>query len=504
MRRWPLGLLSLLAASVPAGAQAPSGRPSPAVIRSALPSVFKVLADDCRSGAGSRAQGRRGTGFAVDVDGTTRLITDLHVVAGCQKLRIEDQQGNRFEVTQGKIRLAEDLALLQNPRSDRSPAVTLQAPPLRLSTRTPQPGEELTVLGYGKTPTPQDKDVRIRAASGATGRADTLTTLIENGATLHALQQQGFPSVDAPILSIQGGIFGGDSGGPIVDAQGAVVGVANGGLKGGMLFITWGFPASAIGALVRSDLSKLPSTSVLCDSLLDEELLAEELPSAPLPNSEPPQVGARSQRKDVRCGSALFTLAAEQTFEKALASADPLSQQHAAMAQMFALKAGKVIPPNKAFEIYLHGPSGATFSIPKGFTLRTVGTDCVARDPQGELEIRAHAEQLSNFLLNAASDGFIFRALDQAHGEQVLANPNFSMMAPIQRADGMIVRRTAGLMGTLPMFQMNRANEMYATHVFRNGTYMGVLVRTLAPNPALRANDFYAALVSVYLSAFSF
>lgn len=170
--------------------------PDPAVAGSALvaqvrPSILKITgsAPACR-------KNREGTGF---VYAPGRVMTNAHVLAGVTEPRVEvgDQQLAASVVLYDPGR---DVAVLRVPGLDR--------PALPFDTEPAEPDADAVVAGY-----PLDGPFRADAAR-------IITRQQANAPDIY-----GDKRVEREIYSIKGLVRQGNSGGPLLDAQGRVDGV---------------------------------------------------------------------------------------------------------------------------------------------------------------------------------------------------------------------------------------------------------------------------------------
>ena len=218
----PRRLLHLLARVDPfppiAGPAAPSQPPSAGVlrdptIRAAADSVVKILGTACGIGV-------EGSGWFARAD---LVVTAAHVVAGEQDtiVQIPGEQGSRPAEAVG-FDVHDDVAVLR--------VAGAHATPLPLA--DPRPGTAVAILGY-------PENGGLDATPGRIGRTAVVLTQ----------DALGHGPVARTITAVAGEVRHGDSGGPAVDASGAVqstifaarIGAASG----------YGVPAS----VVRRDLA---------------------------------------------------------------------------------------------------------------------------------------------------------------------------------------------------------------------------------------------------------
>lgn len=138
-----------------------------------------------------------GSGF---VASPGQAVTNAHVVAGAESVFVHDAQGRRHEAEVVVFDPDADLAVLSVP--------TLQAPVLEISP-TPPPGTMAAFAGH-----PRGGALEIGAAE-VQGTARTAMSSIDDDAS----------SVPVEVLQFAGDVQEGNSGGPLLDGDGEVIGV---------------------------------------------------------------------------------------------------------------------------------------------------------------------------------------------------------------------------------------------------------------------------------------
>jgi S1-C subfamily serine protease len=175
------------------GPATPSAAPDPtigadsAVLR-AGGSVVRVLSTACGLGV-------EGSGWAVQPN---LVVTNAHVIAGADDTTVTTQGGVELAATPVYYSPAEDLALLR---------IEGTLPTLRISSQR-QPGGEAAVLGY-----PENGPYAVEPARVG----DTRETISEDS--------YGNGPISRTITALRGDVRSGNSGGPLVDPRGRVVGV---------------------------------------------------------------------------------------------------------------------------------------------------------------------------------------------------------------------------------------------------------------------------------------
>ncbi|MHA6798034.1 MarP family serine protease [Bounagaea algeriensis] len=164
------------------------------VVREAQQSVVKV-----RGRAYSCGRSLEGTGFVISEH---RVMTNAHVVAGTDQVAIEMGSGE-FQAEVVMFDPRTDLAVLSVPDLDAEAMPFEQQPA--------QPGEDVIALGY-----PLDGPYHA-----SPGRVRERVDL--NGPDIY-----GESTVERDVYTVRGDVRSGNSGGPLIDPEGDVVGVVFG------------------------------------------------------------------------------------------------------------------------------------------------------------------------------------------------------------------------------------------------------------------------------------
>ncbi|MEU4763745.1 MarP family serine protease [Actinosynnema sp. NPDC023794] len=176
------------------------GPPDPAlsanpIVRKLEPSVLKV-----RGRAPSCSRALEGTGFVISPE---RVMTNAHVVAGTTDVTVEVGIGE-FDATVVHYDAQTDIAILAVP--------DLEATPLQFRTDEIAPGEDGIVLGYPLDGPYTASEARVR---------ERIRML--RGPDIYDAQ-----TVTRDVYTVRAKVRSGNSGGPLVDPQGRVMGVVFG------------------------------------------------------------------------------------------------------------------------------------------------------------------------------------------------------------------------------------------------------------------------------------
>jgi len=221
-RRWSnraLAGLALTGAAACGGATAPPIEPAP--VAPAAPEPDDLSPQDIAARVGPSVvrivgKGSLGTGFVVREDGW--IATNLHVIAGSKRLEVRLKDGREFTVVEViAVDRQRDVAVV---RIDAK-----QLEPISLGEREVSVGEPVVAIGH---PLGLSDTVSDGLVSGVREVRDGLQVL----------------QVSAPIAP-------GSSGGPLIDREGKVIGIATAILREGQN-LNFGIPIGYLRALMES------------------------------------------------------------------------------------------------------------------------------------------------------------------------------------------------------------------------------------------------------------
>ncbi len=188
----------------------------------------------------------------------TLIVTALHAVTGAEDIMVYREGNKSSKAVIYKVLKEADLALLRI-------STDLGLSPLQLQEADPNSSKELYVWGFPHgVNTMQGDDIRL---SRSLEKSPTLNSILTGNKLKSELEDQGYPLPIAKILRISSTIQPGHSGAPIMSSNGAVVGVADGGLRGGAARINWAMPANFYVPRLASSIDPIPSSPSLQVSL---------------------------------------------------------------------------------------------------------------------------------------------------------------------------------------------------------------------------------------------
>ncbi len=180
------------------------------------------------------------------------VVTAFHVVAGADTILVE-QRGDTIRVRNAQVvgvLLEQDLALLE--LDDPFPSE-----PLNVHADSVLTDDMLWVVGYPLNLLfPRSRRLHQSAIAATELQANL------NPDSRQQIRELGYPALDIEVLPLEGNLLPGDSGAPIINADGEVVGIGSGGLELGTVGLGWAIPARYLATL-RESLSDEPIVSAV-------------------------------------------------------------------------------------------------------------------------------------------------------------------------------------------------------------------------------------------------
>jgi hypothetical protein len=417
--------------------QTPSVAFSSTLFQKVRNSTVLIDATDCNSAS------REGTGFIwLQLD---QIATALHVVAGCKTITVKSESTSAQRKGRiGKLLVGPDLALIILDSK------LTGMDPMSFATSTPSDTDELQVIGYPEG-IPKMNNTHLRLRSGGLKLRDNVPKFVSD-----KLDVSKSPDPDLEFTSIEGHLLPGLSGAPIVNANGELVAIGDGGLDDGMTGISWAIPV-----LRLNDLATSPDTLAQIPVQLVPQLFAAEK--------------TLTSGFTVSCGNDIFRKTRTVGPDIVQSSDDPNG--------LLVLANGGGIDFSQArWDVYQHKESGATFVVPADAAISSTNGMCIATSSDGTKTLRI-ASRSSGPLLNApgTAPNNVFVAAQQFEMATLGqfgwgVDPRWSYNAPQPRFDGLLVTRKM-LLHYLPGFPPNAPQvdaEVFETLASRNGNFLGV------------------------------
>ncbi|MEP2026612.1 MAG: serine protease [Reichenbachiella sp.] len=174
------------------------------------------------------------------------VVTTLHSVAGMEgNIEVCSTTGKCCSAKVVRVLKEADLALMQLDEN-------LGLNPLTAKNVNPQSTETYFIWGYPHgVYTIQGDEIKF---SRSLNRYPTLSDILTGNKLKQQLMTQGYPLPTAKIYRISSIIQPGHSGAPILTSKGEVIGIADGGLRGGTARINWAMPSEQyLVSLARSN-----------------------------------------------------------------------------------------------------------------------------------------------------------------------------------------------------------------------------------------------------------
>jgi S1-C subfamily serine protease len=183
------------------------------------------------------------TGFRLN--GTQGIITCLHGVAGAVSITASNSSKQLKGLQVKQVDLNNDLALLQSQE-----IMNMNTQGLIKNNRVPFNGAALKVEGYPFG----ISSLNTKTVNAGNPFSNQLKGYIPpDSRSLFELRNSPEPGIE--IYYIEGNLVPGHSGAPLLDPEEKVIGIVNGGIKGGAAGISWAIPVKNISWVMADDVS---------------------------------------------------------------------------------------------------------------------------------------------------------------------------------------------------------------------------------------------------------
>ncbi len=259
----------------------------------------------------------------------------------------------------------------------------------------------------------QDRDFSVGLIQG-----NKIKDLLPSSAKLE-IEKLGFPSLETEITYLKGQLLHGFSGSPIVDFEGKLVGIADGGLENGAAGISWCITVDSLNNLEQSK----ETFTDISQKAVDALFASEEVTS----------------NKSITLKGFTFNKVKTRTFAQ-LDKTGNYSEM--GLYQLLnAFQMGGIQYNEFTYDIYVEQKTGVTVAIPSGIELKGENGSFIASSDDGKNKIfidisTAVNPQLSSLLFeeNIKNSTGIFTWLPDYR---------LSFIQPLVRPDNVIINRKA-------------------------------------------------------------
>jgi Trypsin-like peptidase domain len=414
-----------------------------------------------------------GTGFLVD---SRHVVTALHIVSGAPKIRIRcsTSKPSTGEIPARIVRVLKesDLALLQidQPAAEH---------PLSIETAAPTPGQQLLALGYSLG-APQVQPRPIKAALIRTRLSEIL-----NDNTQYEVRRAGI-NIDARVVHLDGALVPGLSGAPVVNMDGHVVAIGDGGLLNGAASISWAMPGERIRALM---VSAEPVGTLQAASRV---LFGAEMET--------------SSDREIVAGPVRLVQTRSARLSEIAATADDARLLNMLIAPIRAMRPS-LDPSELTFDILQDAASAATVVLPHAFDTQVGSHSILVSASQGRLHMLVDVQKAPSAVDSAVQETSVAieqRAFPATQQSQWVLDPAWTYPMKYRRDDGVDFTRKSFVRLDLG----KQIGYTFETLAAKNNVVVGAFAQSgvnsmdFIGDPQL-AEDWLKILIATHLTSFS-
>ncbi|MFN8257843.1 MAG: hypothetical protein U0W24_19255 [Bacteroidales bacterium] len=267
-----------------------------------------------------------------------------------------------------------------------------------------------------------DRDFSVGLLQG-----NTLDDLLPSSAKPE-IKSIGFPSIYTQIVYLKGNLLHGFSGSPIVDFQGKLIGIADGGLENGAAGISWCINSTHISSLEISN----ESAPILNQSKINSLFASEEYESK----------DDKDEDLIIEINDFSFKKVKTRTFAELDHTGNYSTYREMGLNQLIGLFQQRGIPYNDfSYDIYVEQTTGATIIIPSGLALNESGDFLTASSQNDDFKIYIRLE--NSFNIQQASINFEKGIMNETNTYNWIQDLSLSYLFPLTRPDNVIINRKA-------------------------------------------------------------
>lgn len=336
------------------------------------------------------------------------VVTTLHAIGNPDNIEIRYHGGGTQRAVVKKIFKSADLVLLQTNSNISEELFN------NISAVVPPVDTKVFTIGYYKNDEGfRDIDFTVGLLESSDGSGGNFLRDELDYRQQQEITKLGFLSNSTKIIPLKGNLLHGFSGSPIVDHQGYLVGIADGGLENGAASISWCISNKYLSSLESSsepfplDITKL---SLLFSASRETDLGI-----------------------NVSTNNFNFKKIKTTSFDKLDMTAQYSSTENLGLKQVLNYFSTFNIQYNDIeFDIYIEEKTGYTILVPKNYHLTADENDLIAEDYTNRFKLIYHLESSNNIQQSFFEyEQSIMPNYNNGQGPVWLADPVFSYPYPI-------------------------------------------------------------------------
>ena len=197
-----------------------------------------------------------------------QIVTSLHLMRAGNDVEITVEQNKKRRLAKvSRVLQSADLVLLEVYEQPIPNWTVLNS----FEAAKPKTGSQIIALGFNAgAPGSSTRQLKKGFAS-----PEILKGFLPPGDRAE-IEKAGIPHITLPIYYLEGSLLPGFSGAPVVDSQGRLIGIGDGGLENGASNVSWVIPASNLDLLTSSNVRSLPGTITSANQAFSADLEAPE------------------------------------------------------------------------------------------------------------------------------------------------------------------------------------------------------------------------------------